>query len=428
MSFDVMNNEIGHDILDAPNDQPMSAKEINELYCLLDRTWLNEVSVASPEKIYTAVSVVCDIECPYCPRQYFDKEFYKHGFMPFPKFENVAPFTAAADYVGLFGLGEPFLHPRFFEYVESVKSVGGPVATSTHGMSLTDEIIEKILDMEIDRLSISMDGPNKKIFHFLRAGADFDTVCERVKNLTRRKKERDLDNPMITIACTVSRHNYRYMCQMAKMAAKLGANELTFADLIIVDPKNAHLSVHGHPDFKKQLRKAMTLANKLGLQCEHYPQYPYLWMKPRQEKPPGAYGCSELWRTFEIDREGIVNPCCYLEEGFGNVFDEDLGQLKNHPKRKQFRKDCMNNTPHATCSTCQYYERNTPDRVEGILQQIEQRLGDPRLPEEHRKKLRKHIADYRKKSENLFADIDNSGASPPMEYDYNPAISYPLTV
>ena len=120
-------------------------------------------------------------------------------------------------------------------------------------MTLTEDVTDRVIEMQLDILTISMDAPSRQLFNFLRAGADFDTVCANIKRLTSRKQERDCQLPRVTIACTVSRHNMKYMENMVKLAHELGAQEITFADLIIVNPKNAHLSVREHPYFKKKL-------------------------------------------------------------------------------------------------------------------------------------------------------------------------------
>jgi len=81
------------------------------------------------------------------------------GKMEFSLFQKIideiAPF---ADLVYLHGLGEPFLHPDIFEFVEYAKSKRIRVGLSTNALLLDKTRSKKLLDSGIDCVILAVDG------------------------------------------------------------------------------------------------------------------------------------------------------------------------------------------------------------------------------------------------------------------------------
>jgi len=258
------------------------AKVINDIRAQLDASFLCEKALAFPTHYYVAVSVLCDLRCPYCPRQFCKYEI-DHGLMDFAEFQRVAPILRYANYAGFLGLGEPFLNPRFFDFLVLGKSQGAFVATSTHGMSLVPEIAQKLVAMCMDEIAVSIDGSNRRVFEFLRKGADFDQVLRNVRHLNDLKRKYKTNKPVIFIAVSVSRYNVKYMPALVKLGKELEAARVVFTDLIIVDKKNAGVSVSGTRRFARALRKARELGRRLNIEVLYYYQNPFPWKPP---KPP----------------------------------------------------------------------------------------------------------------------------------------------
>ncbi|MCC5875484.1 MAG: hypothetical protein JJU11_04615, partial [Candidatus Sumerlaeia bacterium] len=70
-----------------PLDHP---RAINDVLALLDSTWLSEKTYARPTHYDIAVSKVCNIKCPFCPRQTFSPELIQSGLMREEHFAPVA--------------------------------------------------------------------------------------------------------------------------------------------------------------------------------------------------------------------------------------------------------------------------------------------------------------------------------------------------
>ncbi|GAB4317464.1 MAG: hypothetical protein Kow0059_10520 [Candidatus Sumerlaeia bacterium] len=357
------------------------SRAANRILGLLDDTFLSPVALAYPRRYYIALSLLCDIECPHCPRQYYPR-LLDHGFMRAEGLERVYPYLRYAEFVGLFGLGEPFLHPNFFSILRQVKTVGAWAATSTHGMSLTAEVCERIIAEGLDELEVSIDGASPETFDVLRQGAKFETVVDNVRRLQDIKRARGVAKPRVNIPCTISRRNVDEMDAMVRLAADFGADQLIFTDLIVIDPRQAQESVAGTPRFRERLKQALELAASRGLNAVYAPQKPFPWLLDfdggRESHLGGTdaiHGCRSAWGELNIERQGAVKPCCYLEGPFGNAFDTGLGDLINGPSQLRLRKAMTSGRLWKECRGCGRLLRLGWDHVERKLQEAQAALN-----------------------------------------------------
>jgi MoaA/NifB/PqqE/SkfB family radical SAM enzyme len=338
--------------------------EVNNILRDLDLTFLSERMLAMPSRYYAAVSVVCDIVCPFCPRQYHG-ELVDNGVMKFDAFERMAPALKFSDFAGLFGLGEPFLHKDFLGFIRAAKKAGAWTTTSSHGVSLTEEVCNQIIDEGLDDVSVSMDGATKETFEFLRAGANFETVCANLKRFAQIKRERGVQKPTVQIACTISRKNVHEMAAMVALAKSLGAYQLVFSDLIIINPDNEELSVWNTPLFQKNLAAAKKAGEKLSFPVHYFHQKPFPWLKDLwpAEANGKRYGCYEAWKTFSLERRGQVKPCCYLERPVGNAFETPAVDLRNSEEFRSLRRELMEGRPNEFCQNCGNLRQTSADHV-----------------------------------------------------------------
>ncbi|MCK7499859.1 MAG: radical SAM protein [Comamonadaceae bacterium] len=86
------------------------------------------------------------------------------------------------------GLGEPMLHPRFFEMVEIAVARGIRVSANTNLTLLTHERARRCAASGLAELSVSLDGASAPVYEAVRHGASFEKV---LRNLDRLVAARD---------------------------------------------------------------------------------------------------------------------------------------------------------------------------------------------------------------------------------------------
>jgi radical SAM protein with 4Fe4S-binding SPASM domain len=372
-----------------------TARELNNINATLDATYLSERVLAYPKQYYIAVSVVCDLRCPYCPRQFYARDI-DQGLMRFEEFLHVADYLAYAEYAGFFGLGEPFLHPEFLQFLVVGKEKGAYVATSTHGASLKPDVARRLVEIGLDELDISVDGHTKRLFELLREGASFEEVIANIEALNCQKEEHATGKPAIFFAVAVSRHNVRHMEAIVKLAKQVRAARVVFTDLIIVDQQNEELSVYGTRKFSRHLERAKHLGEHIGVEVLYFHQKPFPWVKPQCPARAGRrYGCPAAWSNIVVEKNGDIRPCCYIEPRFGNCFETPLGELINSEAFCELRRSIMEGRLRDCCNECGALVELNDDHVERMLNEAERSISELPADLPARRELLKNLEQYR---------------------------------
>lgn len=156
-----------------------------------------------PTHVDLELSNACNLNCPMCytTTDKF-KATVKKGLMEIDLFKKVI--DECATYKSHFSIrlswrGEPFLHPHIFELIEYAKKKGiKEVSTLTHGGFLNPEKFEKLVDLELDWLTISFDGVGET-YEQIRAPLKYNESLEKIKKYHEIKKRKNSVKPVIKI-------------------------------------------------------------------------------------------------------------------------------------------------------------------------------------------------------------------------------------
>lgn len=384
---------------------PVTNPVVNDFLASLDSCCLQPIALARPTHYSISVSVVCDIKCPYCARQTYT-ELVESGLMKLEQFKQLAEDLKFARLVALYGLGEPLLHPQFFEFVRLVKAAGGYAATSSHGMTLTPEVIGKILDSGLDELEISIDATDQKLFNYLRRGADLPTIIKNVENLQREKQRRGIRLPKVQIACAISVYNLKEIPKIVRLASQLHADNVVFSNLIVSYPADQYASICPSATFQRAIDEAKKLGQRLGIGVHYFYQKPHPWQREifnlplytsDNAEPVLGYGCPLAYRHFFVNLKGFVTPCCYFAEYFGNCFTELPAEIINNARFRQLRQELIEGNLPACCVDCGSLMRITPSYLTQKLAEAEQQLDNisNQITEQELAELKKILTEYR---------------------------------
>jgi MoaA/NifB/PqqE/SkfB family radical SAM enzyme len=381
---------------------------MNRIKAALDSSYLSEFMLAYPSVYYFGVSIVCDIRCPYCPRQFYTNDV-DSGFMDFDSFLKTSRYLESGEEAYFFGLGEPFLHPRFFDFISQSLKTGIKTGTSTHGMSLNPDVRKSILDLGLHELIISIDAADPKTFAMLRRGADLDKVVSNVLDLQKEKIKRGLTKPDIMIATAVSRHNVHELADIMKLAKKLGAVRVVFTDLIIVNPDNALVSVSKTDLFRDHYRRAEALGKKFGIEVLYFYQYPFPWKKdpiPSSLSRDKIRICRDPWRMCIINRHGEMKPCCYYPPNTGDIFQNPLPEVINNEGNRLLRRSLLEGDIPECCLNCGMLAEIAPEQSLNAIEQAQTLLNQAENTGVFSQKdiddLSRLISEYKKKWEKIY--------------------------
>ncbi len=145
---------------------------------------------------------LCNLRCPFCASTSNGWGPDKKGFMDFSLFKKIIDEGGSR---GLFSVklslrGEPLLHKQLAEMVDYAKRAGIiDIYFNTNAALLDEKLINKLIDSKLDRISISFEGTEKKVYERYRIGARYEDVVGNIKMLRRLRDERKSLIPRIRI-------------------------------------------------------------------------------------------------------------------------------------------------------------------------------------------------------------------------------------
>jgi radical SAM protein with 4Fe4S-binding SPASM domain len=356
--------------------RPDRERVINSILAKIDDACLSEEMLAKPTEHYVSTSDLCNIACHYCPRQSYYGDRWQNGFFPFEQFdERLVPLARAAELMGLYGLGEPFLHRRFFDFVDASREAGSRTMTNSHGMSLKPKVNDRILESGLTQLNISFDGATPETFNHLRDGADFDTVVSQVRDLTDRRRRTGAKGPELFIATMINRENVHEVPDIVRLARDLDAQQVHLSDTVICNAGELDRSVSWSDQMNDRVAEAKALGKEFEIPVHYTCQKPYPWRPFRpDELKPEPMACRSANANWLVGKEGEVKPCCFIEWEYGNVFRDDPEEIQNGEAARALRRSLMSGDLMRECRHCGSARPLTEDLQRSALDEAEAML------------------------------------------------------
>lgn len=272
-------------------------------------------------------------------------------------------------YIGIIG-GEPFVHPHIFEILRYLKDNGFKYAISTNLALLNNEKIEKLLDIGLNDLRISLDGP-EKIHDLIRNVPDtFKKVMNNLNIIRSHKKGKNIP---IRFNCVICPQNVEYLEEMPAIAKKYNAS-LSFQHLMFIDEKHNKLNsfitqkllgeeLHmGATSMrltkiqveiaKVSITKMILNANRLNvktsfapnLSIDEFDEYYF-----NLETYTHSNKCQWPWGSARIMPSGNLSSCLY---NYGNLKNDSFKNIWNGERAKKFRNVLKESKLFPGCIRC----------------------------------------------------------------------------
>lgn len=305
-------------------------------------------------KVYIEVTTLCNFDCTTCVRNSWDDSLGKMDYDTFQLIIQQLKELPDLEWVHLGGFGEPLSHPEIFEMIKQIKDLGLKVEIISNGSLLTQEAAQKLIDLQIDRLFISLDGPDEEAYNEIRVGADFVTVIGNIKALNKLKSERNATYPELGIEFVAMKKNFHKLPQLAKLTTELHARKLLVTNVM---PYNEELK----DEILYDMDDTTLLFGKDSLHTLMKATMPE--MKLRTDRHCKFVGDKAL----TITREGKIAPCYALMHGYncfiygrkkkiypyylGDLKSESLKEIWTKPEYVLFRAR-INDFQFPSCTDC----------------------------------------------------------------------------
>lgn len=304
-------------------------------------------------KIYIEATTECNFSCVTCIRHSWSDRIGSMDDATFARIMASLEELPQVETIHFGGFGEPLTHPRLLDMVAACKATGRKVEMITNGSLLTADVAISLIDLPLDWLYVSLDGPTAECFGKIRPGADYDAVVENVALLRRLKQERNKKLPRLGIEFVATKTNFAALPAMRRTVDALGAEKFIVTNILpyhasmkdeILYDKDVSLDGFGH--------ESVLLASKISPN-----------MKLRTQR-----NCKFVHdRAVAVTEGGGVSPCyaymhnhrCYIlgrekeivAHHFGNVNERSLADIWTDPRYAVFRWT-VRNSQYPSCTDC----------------------------------------------------------------------------
>jgi sulfatase maturation enzyme AslB (radical SAM superfamily) len=116
------------------------------------------------QRIHIELTNVCNFDCTFCPKQEMTRNY---EYMDFERvcgiIDEIAEYKMA-EKITFHVMGEPFMHPRFFEILEHAAERGVKTGITTNGTYLDEEMGIKLEKVTASQVNISLQTPDEESF------------------------------------------------------------------------------------------------------------------------------------------------------------------------------------------------------------------------------------------------------------------------
>lgn len=256
---------------DRPREYYEALTRENEAKVLKAEGEGSPVVPALPLRFTFELTADCNLHCPMCQFNLERTRAKARGHqlftLPFERFEEIArhAFPTTRE-INPTVVGEPLLIPYLQELIQYLNHYATYMEIITNGMLLEGELMRQLLPV-LSKVTISFDGATAKTFSRIRAGSDFSRIVRNVRNFVRLRNELDLPySPEILFGITLMQENIEELPDIISLAAELGVDYVSAANLIVFQESQRSSSLFYHLERANAcLEKARERAEEAGM-------------------------------------------------------------------------------------------------------------------------------------------------------------------
>jgi MoaA/NifB/PqqE/SkfB family radical SAM enzyme len=308
-----------------------------------------------------------------CPIQFRQDgpPFGPPAFMPFEQFTGYVDSLPELEELHLQGMGEPLMHPRFFEMVEYAAGRGVRVSTNSNLTLLNAERAERLVSCGLGRIHVSIDGSTRETYERIRVRASYARVIGNLERLLETRARLGSARPEIELVLVLMRQNLAELPGLVRQAHAWGIERLSVQHLCH-DFGESSLPAHYRPmrefvDQETLLREDPARVKRYFAEARAAAQETGIDLRlprtvPRQHPPgtPGPMRCDWPWRGAYLSYQGLAMPCCMVATpdriNFGSVAEDGFEAVWGNADYVNFREQLASDTPPEVCSSCAVYK------------------------------------------------------------------------
>lgn len=315
----------------------------------------------------------CNLRCQMCPIQ-FRTDGPPHGppaFMDYELFLQLLDDLPTLTELHLQGLGEPMMHPRFFDMVEAATARGISVTTNSNATLLTRARSDRCVTSGLATLHVSLDAASAETYEKIRVRAHFDRVMRNLAHLRDARRDLASSYPKVRLVMVVMRQNLNELPQLVRLAHELDIDTM-WVQHLCHDFAESTLPEQYAPmrDFVTEqtlltepsdhVAEVFALAQAAADSCGVQLRLPHTEARSHPPGTPGPQRCDWPWHGPYVSYQGYSMPCCMIATpdrgNFGKVGrDGSIVDIWRGEKYEEFRSALASDSPPEICRSCAVY-------------------------------------------------------------------------
>lgn len=315
----------------------------------------------------------CNLRCRMCPIQ-FRQDGPPYGppaFMPYDTFTRLVDQFIGLKELHLQGMGEPLMHPRFFDMVSYAAQKDIRVSTNTNLTLLRPRLAEQCIGSGLDSVHVSLDGATAETYERIRVGARFRCVTRNLELLLAVRRRLGTAGPRIALVMVVMRQNLHELPEVVRLAHGWSVSEV-FVQHLCHDFGESSLPPHYRSmrefvqaetlleedpqRIDRYFSEARESADRLGVRL----RLPRIRPRLHPSGTPGRMRCDWPWRGCYLSYRGDAMPCCMVATPdrlhFGNAAECGVDAIWNGEMYEAFRQQLDSDDPPEICRSCSIYK------------------------------------------------------------------------
>lgn len=341
--MDIQNLDTGIDL--SPKNKAKNILEVNKRKIILD---------SKPRMLAVIITNRCNLNCIMCNSRHKEGTTLEKSVVE--EILKMLPYLKRMNWQG----GEIF----YVNYLKEIFRELIPYRNLNHeiftnGLLLDQEWIEILLKLDVT-LRFSIDGMTQESYNYIRRGGKFTTLVKNIE-LLNKLEDRVGNNLERTINVVVMKSNYKELDKFVDFAKKYRFRKIVFKPVkFLTNEENIfhNMSLGVSNDLVRVTNKVKerALTKGVGVFFDH-PVFDIdlpgsniesdkKTVKEDEEASiydkQGLY-CVNPWKTLWIDvtRGGNVYPACECKHPVGNIYKDDLLEIWNNEKMKDYRKNIV---------------------------------------------------------------------------------------
>jgi radical SAM protein with 4Fe4S-binding SPASM domain len=336
-----------------------------------------DASPPLPEELQLEVTGACNLRCRMCLVSYQPTIGRRRGSVTAESLRLLLDDLPSVRRLSLQGLGEPLLAPELAEMIAEAKRREIEVGFNTNGMLLDEARADRLVELGVDWVHVSLDAAHAEVFEQIRQRAKFERVVNGIRAIVAaRARCGQGARPFLQINAVLMRRTLGELVPLVELAADLEVDRL-WVQQLSHDLSDAETNVRftrlrrfvegevlwgrgassGElSQVRVVLDEARAAASRRGLTL----RLPELDDRPRHEDW-GRMPCEWPWHSTYVNHDGRVQPCCMVmgseRATMGNAFDDGFPAVWSGDAYQEFRAQLLSESPPAVCRGCAYYRR-----------------------------------------------------------------------